>query len=141
MTKNYLLPLVVILFTLLINHKGFAQQNSLGIFEGHNDIGQMVKPGSATYIPGTGQYIISGAGYNIWADHDEFQYVYKKMKGDFILHARANFVGDSGVEAHRKVGWMIRKDLDGKSPHINAVVHGDGLTSLQYRKSSGAETL
>ena len=112
------------------------QAQELGIFEGHTDVGEKVKPGSAVYIPATGQYVISGAGYNIWADHDEFQYVWKKMKGDFILHTRAEFVGPKGVEEHRKVGWMVRKDLDGKSPHVNAVVHGDGLTSLQFRRSS-----
>src|SRR5580692_6984371 len=111
----------------------------VGIFDAHNDIGANVKPGSATYIPTTGQYVISGAGYNIWADHDEFQYVYKKMTGDFILYARAEFLG-TWVNYHRKVGWMVRKTLDGNSPHVNAVEHGDGLTSLQWRPTAGAQT-
>jgi len=114
-------------------------QNSIGIFEGHGDIGSNVKPGSATYIPPTGQYIISGAGYNIWGDHDEFQFVWKKMTGDFILYARAEFLGN-WVDYHRKIGWMVRKTLDGNSPHVNAVVHGDGLTSLQFRRTPGAQT-
>ena len=140
MKKNYLFASIVILFTLLINYNGFAQQNPLGIFDGHTDIGKNVKPGSATYISATGQYIISGAGYNIWADHDEFQFAWKKMKGDFILYTRAELVGATGVEEHRKVGWMVRKTLDGNSPHVNAVVHGDGLTSLQFRKTAGAAT-
>lgn len=61
------------------------------------------------------------------------------MKGDFILYTRAEFVGN-WVDYHKKVGWMVRKDLDGKAPHINAVVHGDGLTSLQLRRTTGAET-
>src|SRR5215217_4920427 len=140
MKRIYLFSLIIITSVLLINYQGFAQQSPLGIFDGHTDIGKMVKPGSATYIPATGQYVISGAGYNIWADHDEFQFAWKKMKGDFILHARAEFVGAKGVEEHRKVGWMVRKDLDGRAPHVNAVVHGDGLTSLQFRRSSGAQT-
>src|SRR5689334_4905557 len=117
----------------------FAQQGP-GIFDGSSDVGTDVKTGSAVFIPATGQYVISGAGYNIWADHDEFRYVWKKMKGDFILHTRAEFVGEKGVEEHRKVGWMVRKTLDGNSAHVNAVVHGDGLTSLQFRRSSGAQT-
>ena len=116
-----------------------SSQNKVGIFDGHGDIGTNVKPGSATYIPETGQYIISGAGYNIWADHDEFHFVWKKMKGDFILYARAEFLG-SWVTYHRKVGWMVRKTLDGNAPHVNAVVHGDGLTSLQFRRTAGAVT-
>ncbi len=114
-------------------------QNKVGIFDNHIDVGKDVKQGSATYIPSTQQYVISGAGYNIWGDHDEFQFVYKKMKGDFILYTRAEFLGN-WVNYHRKVGWMIRKSLDGNSPHVNAVEHGDGLTSLQFRRTAGAQT-
>lgn len=117
-----------------------AQKGELGIFEGNSDVGNNVKPGSAVYIPTNGQYVISGAGYNIWADHDEFHFVWKKMKGDFILTTRAEFVGAKGVDEHRKVGWMVRKNLDGNAPHVNAVVHGDGLTSLQFRRTAGAQT-
>lgn len=116
----------------------FAQP--LGIFDGHGDVGTNVKPGSAVFVQATGQYVISGSGYNIWGDHDEFQYVWKKMKGDFILYTRAEFLG-SWVDYHRKIGWMVRKSLDGNSPHVNAVVHGDGLTSLQWRPTAGAQTL
>jgi TolB protein len=116
-----------------------SAQEKVGVFDGHGDVGTNVKPGSATYIPETRQYIISGAGYNIWGDHDEFQFVWKKMKGDFILYTRAEFLGN-WVDYHRKVGWMVRKTLDGNSPHVNAVEHGDGLTSLQFRRTAGATT-
>ena len=74
----------------------FSQSGAVGIFDGHGDVGTDVKPGSAVYIPQTGQYVISGAGYNIWADHDEFQFVWKKIKGDFILHTRAEICGPEG---------------------------------------------
>lgn len=118
-------------------YSAFSQK--VGIFDGHTDVGKNVKPGSATFIPETEQYVISGAGYNIWGDHDEFQFVWKKMKGDFILYTKAEFL-ENWVDYHRKVGWMVRKTLDGNSPHINAVEHGDGLTSLQFRKTAGAAT-
>ncbi|MFD1468671.1 biopolymer transporter TolR [Hymenobacter caeli] len=132
---------MVVLFALfaLFGPAAHAQEK-LGVFDGHQDIGTGVKPGAATYLPATQQYVISGAGYNIWLDHDEFHFAYKKMKGDFILYARAEFVGLNGVDPHRKVGWMVRKTLDGNSPHVNAVEHGDGLTSLQFRKTAGAPT-
>ena len=58
------------------------------------------------------------------------------MKGDFILRTNAAFIG-KGVEEHRKWGWMIRASLDSSCAHANAVVHGDGLTSLQFRKATG----
>lgn len=115
-------------------------QQLVGIFTGSQAVGKNVKAGAATYLPSNQQYIISGAGKNIWADNDEFQFVYKKMQGDFLLYARADFVGWKGVNAHRKIGWMVRKSLDGNAPQVNAVVHGDGLTSLQFRKTAGGAT-
>ncbi|CAN5262342.1 SMP-30/gluconolactonase/LRE family protein [soil metagenome] len=129
--------LLLMVFTGL---SAIAQQKSIGVFDGQLDVGPNTKAGSGTYIPETDQYVISGSGYNIWFDHDEFHFVYKKMKGDFILYTRADFVGWNGVEDHRKVGWMVRKSLDPKSPHVNAVEHGDGLTSLQFRRTAGANT-
>lgn len=116
-----------------------ATSQQVGIFDGHGDVGSNVKPGSATYIPQMRQYVISGAGTNVWGDHDEFHYVWKKMKGDFILYTKAEFLGN-WVDYHRKAGWMVRKTLDGNSPHINAVEHGDGLTSLQLRRTPGGVT-
>jgi TolB protein len=137
------LTLLVGLFCLglmaLLGCPALAQKKPLGIFEGHGDIGKGVKPGSAVYNAQTQEYAVSGAGYNIWFDHDEFHFLWKKMKGDFILYTRARFVG-KGVDPHRKVGWMARTNLEGNSAHINAVVHGDGLTALQYRKTTGANT-
>ncbi|GAB4015570.1 TolB family protein [Spirosoma koreense] len=116
-----------------------AQKSTLGLFDGHGDVGDVLKPGSASYNPKTRQYELSGAGYNVWFDHDEFHFLWKRLKGDFILYTRAALVG-KGVDPHRKVGWMVRSSLDGKSAHINAVEHGDGLTSLQFRRTTGANT-
>jgi TolB protein len=124
------------LFTITL----YAQQGQLGLFDSQADIGEHTKPGSGVYISQNDQYVISGAGYNVWFDHDEFHYVYKRIKGDFILYTRAEFVGWNGVEDHRKLGWMVRKSLDGNSAQVNAVEHGDGLTSLQYRRTAGAAT-
>ncbi len=131
--------LLLLFSALFLISNAASSQNKVGIFDGHGDIGTNVKPGSAIYIPAAQQYIISGAGYNVWFDHDEFQYAWKKMKGDFILYTRAEFLGP-WVNYHRKVGWMVRKSLDGNSAQVNAVEHGDGLTSLQWRPTTGAQT-
>ncbi len=137
MNNNIITRLTFIYTAISFSCNGYSQP--VGIFENHTDVGKGVKPGSATYIAQTGQYIISGAGYNVWFDHDEFQYAWKKIKGDFILYTRAEFLG-SWVNYHRKVGWMVRKSLDSNSAHVNAVEHGDGLTSLQFRRTTGAQT-
>ena len=139
MKKNNLFPLIALTLFIILSQDVFPQNKAVGIFEGHDDIGTNVKPGSSTFIKETGQYVITGAGYNVWGDHDEFQYVWKKMKGDFILYTRAEFLGN-WVSYHRKVGWMVRKSLDGNSAHVNAVEHGDGLTSLQFRRTTAAQT-
>src|SRR5262249_12495823 len=61
------------------------------------------------------------------------------MRGDFILTARAHFDG-RGVEPHRKLGWIIRSSTDSNSAHVAVEVHGDGLTSLQFRRKMGGPT-
>ena len=116
-----------------------AQTISKGIFDNDCDVGNIKLPGSVKYDFGLQQYRVTGSGANIWFDHDAFHYVWRKIKGDFILTANAAFIG-KGVEDHRKLGWMIRASLDSTSKHINAVVHGDGLTSLQYRRAVGNNT-
>lgn len=135
--KSFSQSIFLLFFATVLLNNAIGQ--SVGIFSAHGDVGENVKPGSATYIPATEQYVVTGAGYTVWYDYDEFQYVYKKIKGDFILYTQAKFLGD-WVDYHKKVGWMIRTSLNGKSAHVNAVEHGDGLTSLQYRRTTGAQT-
>lgn len=132
------MKLILVLISIWIGNLCLAQ--AVGVFEDQIDIGNNVRKGSADFLPLNQQYVVSGSGYNIWGDHDEFHYVFKKLKGDFILYTRAGLVGWEGFDPHRKFGWMIRKSLDSKSQHINACVHGDGLTSLQFRKQFGAQT-
>ena len=90
-------------------------------------------------IRATQTYTIVGAGTNMWATRDEFQFAWRKMTGDFIVRTHAALQG-TGVDPHRKIGWIIRKTLDADSPYVDVAVHGDGLTSLQFRKTAGAIT-
>ena len=80
-----------------------------------------------------------GAGVNMWATRDEFQFAWRKLSGDFIVRTHAAFLG-KGVDPHRKLGWIVRKSLDADSPYVDAAIHGDGLTSLQFRRTPGAVT-
>jgi TolB protein len=116
-----------------------SQKNSLGVFDDHSDVGPVKTKGEIVYDSDRQEYTITGSGTNMWMGSDEFHVVWKKMKGNFLLTTRAQFVG-KGVEPHRKIGWIIRKSLDQDSPHVTAVVHGDGRTSLQFRRTNGAIT-
>ena len=136
MTIRFLLPPLLVGLSL-----SARAQQPLGVFDGSQDIGgRGVKAGAATYVPATQQYILSGAGQNVWGEHDEFRFAYKKVKGDFLVYARAEFVGREGADPHRKIGWMVRQSLAPNAAQVSAAVHGDGLTSLQFRKATGGPT-
>ena len=42
----------------------------------------------------------------------------------------------SGGAPHRKAGLIIRKDLEPGSVYADAIVHGSGLTALQWREKA-----
>jgi Tol biopolymer transport system component len=132
--KNLILLSALLSFSL----QGYAQK-MIGQFRSYVHIGNPGEKGNVNYDSEQQAYAMEGASGNMWFDHDDFHFLYKKMKGDFILQAQVEFVG-KGVEAHRKVGWMVRHSLEANSPHVNGVVHGDGLTSLQYRRLPGGTT-
>jgi Tol biopolymer transport system component len=137
--SNWVLVILLTGLALVAGGPVRGQAGAVGEFEGHGDVGKVLHPGSASFNTKTGEYTLSGSGYNVWFDHDEFHFAWKRLKGDFLVYTRAQLLG-KGVDPHRKVGWMARKSLDGSAPHINAVVHGDGLTSLQYRPQAGDST-
>ena len=116
-----------------------AQAGPVGSFEGHGDVGSPALSGSATWNAASQEYRLSAAGVNMWGPRDELQFVWKRLKGDFILRAQVEFEGE-GVDPHRKAGVIARTSLDPASPYADAVVHGDGLTSLQFRRAAGGET-
>ena len=116
-----------------------AQQRPVGQFDSHEDVGNPAKPGSVVYDAERQTYTITGSGTNMWASKDEFHYVWRRMKGNFILRARVEFLG-KGVDPHRKIGWILRPSLDADSAHVNATVHGDGHASLQFRRTKGGVT-
>ena len=117
----------------------FSQSTELGIFQGRTDVGNPRIPGSIKYDNKTQKYLVGGSGQNIWGKHDDFHFVWKKMKGNFILNSRHIFKG-KGTNAHRKTGWMVRQTLEPNSPYADAAIHGDGLASLQFRRAADGET-
>ena len=112
---------------------------SLGIFESHADVGATQHPGSARYDAAQHAYTLTGSGENMWFSSDAFQFAWKQVSGDAALTADIAFPQAGGNE-HRKAVLMIRQSLDADSPYADVALHGDGLTSLQYRDARGATT-
>src|SRR5262245_43511796 len=99
------------LLVLFMSTTIFAQDKSLGLFTANDDVGEVKKAGSSTYNARTEEYTLEGSGTNMWFKRDDFQFLWKELKGDFILTARAGFVG-AGVDPHRKLGWIIRSSRE-----------------------------
>ena len=114
-------------------------QGAIGLFEAHGDVGAVKHAGSVVYDQAQQTYNITGSGKNLWFDQDEFHWAWTPIQGDFILRAHARFLGE-GVDPHRKLGWMVRTTQSGQAAYIDGTVHGDGLTSLQFRRTSGGDT-
>lgn len=116
-----------------------CQSPKESIFEGSGDIGNCKFPGSVVFDAQSGQYTMEAAGLNLWANSDAFYMAWKKVSGDFSMSANIAFEGE-GVNAHRKMGIMIRESLDAGSKYADIAIHGDGLTSLQYRAETDSIT-
>ncbi|MBI1940003.1 MAG: TolB family protein, partial [Acidobacteria bacterium] len=117
----------------------FAQSSSLGLFEAQADVGENPRAGSVEYDRSRDEYRVRGGGANMWDRVDAFHFVWKRMSGDLTLTAGVRLL-NQGSQQHRKAGWVIRQSLDPDSAYVSAVVHGDGLTSMQYRVSKGDTT-
>ena len=132
MKNAFFLMLTVLNFTAL------AQQ-PIGQFDNHQDVGNPQIAGNATYNAETQEYTVSSAGQNMWAKADQFRFLWKKIKGDFILSATVRFVGN-GTDPHRKIGIIARENLTTDARYADACVHGVDLTSLQFRDTTGGKT-
>jgi TolB protein len=116
-----------------------AQTADLGIFTNQGSVGQTPPGVAAHYDAEKGEYRITGGGANVWGIADAFYFVWKKAAADITLTADVQWVGTSSAE-HRKAVLMVRQSLDPGSAYADAVSHGNGLTSLQFRGAANEQT-
>jgi TolB protein len=117
----------------------WPQTNDLGIFTNEGSVGQTPPGCKALYDASKGEYRITGGGANVWAASDSFYFVWKRVSGDVTLIADIQWMATSAAE-HRKAMLMIRQSLDPGSSYADAVSHGNGLTSLQFRGAPNEQT-
>ena len=115
------------------------EANDLGVFTNEGSVGQTPPGCKVQYDAARGEYRITGGGANMWAATDAFYFVWKKVSGDVTLSADIQWVGTSAAE-HRKAVLIVRQSLDPGSPYADAVSHGNGLTSLQFRGAPNEQT-
>ena len=112
----------------------------MGQFEANADVGVTPRPGRAEFDAASSEYRVTGGGENMWRDTDAFHFVWKRVSGDLVLTADVKFPA-AGVQGHRKAAVMVRQSLEPGSAYADIAVHGDGLTSMQYRPQAGGQTL
>jgi TolB protein len=138
-SRQVLLPIVIAAALLLYLTSSSTARLQLGIFDASADIGTVLHQGSSTFDPASSTYTLIGSGENMWFNKDAFQFAWKKVSGDAVLTADISFLG-AGKNPHRKAVLMIRQTLDPDSAYVDIALHGDGLTSLQYRDEKRAAT-
>lgn len=111
----------------------------LGLFTTHSDVGNPKRTGSVLFEPLSQAYQVAGGGANMWSTNDALHFVWRRVWGDVAIAATIDWIG-SGVDPHRKACLLIRQSLAPDSAYADAALHGDGLTSLQYRESEGGMT-
>jgi hypothetical protein len=126
------------LFTLILSTLCLSADDN-PLFTQSGDVGNCKIKGSVSYEQSTGTYTLAGGGENLWAQADEFFMVWRKETGNISLSSALAFENKEG-NAHKKMGLMIRESLAADAKYIDVAVHGDGLTSLQYRAETGGIT-
>jgi TolB protein len=132
-----MLPRIFVLVVLAL--AGVSAETNLGIFSDAGSVGQTPAGCKVGYHADRGEYRITGGGANVWDKTDAFYFVWKKISGDVTLTADVSWVG-AGSAPHRKAMLMVRQNLDAGSPYADAVSHGNGLTSLQFRGAADENT-
>jgi TolB protein len=121
----------------------FAQGTwkAVGEFEGSGDVGTVLHAGDVEFDAAKGTYTMAGSGENVWGAADAFQFAWKRVDADsnVVLTADISFLG-VGKNEHRKAMLMVRQSLDADAAYVDVALHGNGLTSLQFRNEKGGAT-
>lgn len=118
-------------------HRG--PEGPVGIFTNQGPVGDAVEGSKAEFDSGKQEYRITGGGANVWGTTDAFYFIWSRMAGDLSLTADVTWVGTSATE-HRKAMLMVREGLASGAAYADAVSHGNGLTSLQFRGVANENT-
>ena len=114
-------------------------EGPVGIFTNQGPVGDATAGSKAELDSTRQEYRITGGGANVWDTTDAFYFIWSRMAGDFSLTADVAWVGKSSSE-HRKAMLMVREGLASGAAYADAVSHGNGLTSLQFRGVANENT-
>ena len=99
------------------------------------DVGAAGIAGSATYS--NGQFIVSGAGQDIWDRSDGMFFVYRQL-GDGEIVARV--LSEQSSQGYAKAGLDVRQSTGASSSHVILDVKPDGGVEFMTRVADNATT-
>ena len=114
-------------------------EGAVGVFTNQGPVGDATPGSKAEFDSVKQEYRITGGGANVWDTTDAFYFIWSRMAGDLSLTADMTWVGTSPTE-HRKAMLMVRDGLASGAAYADAVSHGNGLTSLQFRGVANEST-
>ena len=90
------------------------------------DVGAPALAGSSGYGPPAGLFTVTGAGNDVWADADQFQFAHQTLAGDGTITAR--LLSQSPTDPWAKAGVMVKQAAVAGSPYaFLAVTPGHGV--------------
>ena len=116
-----------------INYTANAQ--GIGIFEGQGGI-EGAK-GSAVYNSKTQQYTLTSYGGESKGTDKPSYFLWRKIKGDFIITASVTFVPTKAAIKYGKIGVTLRSGLDDDAKFIDAAKQSGKATAMQYQIIGG----
>ena len=104
----------------------------------HQDIGDVLTAGEASYTTNGAIFNVAGAGDDIWGTADSFHYAYQNVNGNCEITARVLSVMDTFPWA--KAGLMIRANLTPGAPNAFVALTPQNGLEYQWRSTSAGET-
>jgi TolB protein len=136
MKISFSIILFLVGFLFFVNFPVFSQTDSLGIFEGHTDIGKVMYAGSAKYKAEPEEYEIQSPANDTQKNEEGFHFVWKRIKGDFIFYAQVN-LPEKDSNFSGIAGCMVRTILNENSANINSSIDERGHTDIKFRRNGG----
>jgi fibronectin type 3 domain-containing protein len=97
------------------------------------DIGAPLAGGSTTVVNAGRDYNITAGGTDVWANSDQFRFVYKMLSGDFDYSARVTDVSQTDIGS--MAGLMARESLAADARHIYIRARSQGMRT-NYRDAT-----
>jgi hypothetical protein len=83
------------------------------------------------------RWTLSGAGVDIYFDHDQFHFVSKSFSGDGVFTTRVENV--SGTSEHAKVGLMFRDGSAANAAFVDVLAEANHVVTFQWRDATGKQ--